>query len=140
MPVATWSADGLWSQPTGSPPEVRLRLRAQAQAWMTCQRCLQPLAVPLAVDRTFRFARDEDEAARLDEEEDQEDVLAMTRALDLPALVEDELILALPIVPRHETCPQPLPWRAETSTPPPGIEATSAAPAHPFAVLAKLKP
>jgi uncharacterized protein len=31
------------------------------------------------------------------------------RALDLRALVEDELILALPMVPRHDVCPEPLP-------------------------------
>jgi uncharacterized protein len=36
------------------------------------------------------------------------------RGLDLTALVEDELILALPLVPRHETCPQPLPGQVAT--------------------------
>jgi uncharacterized protein len=39
----------------------------------------------------------------------EDDVLALTRALDLQELVEDELLLALPLVPRHEVCPQALP-------------------------------
>ena len=29
--------------------------------------------------------------------------------MDLRELVEDELLLGLPLVPRHEDCPQPLP-------------------------------
>jgi uncharacterized protein len=35
-------------------------------------------------------------------------VLALPRTLDLRELVEDELLLALPLVPRHDTCPVPL--------------------------------
>jgi len=133
-----WSAEGLWSQPAGDEPQARLRLRVQATVWLTCQRCLQPVAVPLEIDRTLRFARGEDEAARLDEEGD-EDVLALTRALDLPALVEDELILALPLVPRHATCPQPLPWPAPGAAPPGPVEAMPGPAAHPFAALQALK-
>lgn len=133
-----WSAEGLWSQPAGDEPQVRLRLRVQASVWLSCQRCLQPVAVPLEIDRTLRFARGEDEAARLDEE-GEEDVLALTRALDLPALVEDELILALPLVPRHATCPQPLPWPGtETSAPAQAVTPPAPAP-HPFAALQALK-
>jgi uncharacterized protein len=136
-PQVQWSAEGLWSQPLGDQPQPRLRLRAQTTVWLTCQRCLQPVALPLEIDRTLRFARDEDEAARLDEEEEEEDVLALPRALDLPALLEDELILALPIVPQHETCPQALPWSGEPAVPPGGVPDVDA-PEHPFAVLKQL--
>lgn len=131
-----WSAEGLWSQPLGDQPQLRLRLRARTTVWLTCQRCLQSVALPLEIDQTVRFARDEDEAARLDEEE-EEDVLALTRSLDLHALLEDELILALPIVPQHETCPQSLPWSGVPSAPP-GEAPDADAPEHPFAVLKQL--
>jgi uncharacterized protein len=133
-----WSAEGLWSQPAGDEPQVRLRLRVRASVWLACQRCLQPVAVPLQIDRTLRFARGEDEAARLDEE-GEEDVLELTRALDLPALVEDELILALPLVPRHDTCPQPLPWPGAQTAPPAQAEAAPEPAVHPFAALQALK-
>ena len=132
-----WSAEGLWSQPLGDQPQIRLRLRARTSVWLTCQRCLQPVALPLEVDRTLRFARDEDEAARLDEEEEDEDVLALPRALDLGALLEDELILALPIVPRHDTCPQALPWSGEPSVPTGTVAEVPQE--HPFAALGRLK-
>ena len=49
-------------------------------------------------------------------------MLALSRALDLRELVEDELLLALPLVPRHEVCPEP----AAVSTPEP--EAPASAP------------
>jgi uncharacterized protein len=60
------------------------------------------------VDRHFRFVRDEATAAALDEEMEDE-VLELPRSLDLRELVEDEMLLALPLVPRHAQCPEPLP-------------------------------
>lgn len=128
---AHWRARGESRPVTGGAPEVWLHLDAQAEVHLECQRCLQPMAAALAVQRSFRFVAGEDEAARLDEES-EDDVLALSRAFDLPALVEDELILALPLVPRHDECPQPLPV--------PAAEPDAAAePEHPFAALAALR-
>jgi uncharacterized protein len=107
--AVTWSARGSHKAVTGGEPEIRLHLRAHTALQMSCQRCLQPVAVVLDVQPTLRFVRDEPQAEALDEGSDEEDVLALTAALDLQALTEDELILALPLVPRHAHCPQPLP-------------------------------
>jgi len=99
---------------------------------LECQRCLQPMRLPLHAERRIFFVDGEDEAAVLDAET-EDDVLALQRALDLPALIEDELLLALPLVPRHEVCPDPLP-RAFVD------DDSAVAPAdNPFAVLAALK-
>ena len=87
--------------------QIWLHLQAQAELDLTCQRCLQAFRQPLHVDRWLRFVNEESEAAALDVDSD-DDVLALERHLDAQALVEDELLLALPIVPRHEVCPQPL--------------------------------
>jgi uncharacterized protein len=127
-----WSARGALRRPGALEPEVWLHLQARACVWMTCQRCLQPVAVPVEIDRRLRFVRGEDEAARLDAES-EDDVLELERTLDLPALVEDELLLALPLVPRHDRCPQPLTPAAES---PPADEQP---PRSPFAALAALK-
>jgi uncharacterized protein len=131
-----WQAEGLFRQPAGDAPQLRLHLRASARVWLTCQRCLQPAVHELQVDRTVRFVPSEEEAARLDEES-EEDVLALPQALDLPELIEDELILALPIVPRHEECPEPLSWQPHALSA--EAEPAGAEPAHPFAALAKLR-
>ena len=66
------------------------------------------MVLPLGVDRRLFFVAGEDAAAALDTESD-DDVLALEPFLDLRGLVEDELLLALPLVPRHEVCPEPLP-------------------------------
>lgn len=98
-----WTAQGLVRQPTGSEPQPWVRLGIRARLAMTCQRCLNTVDLPIDLDREFRFVRSEDEAAELDAELD-EDVLVLSRRFDLLELVEDELLLALPLVPRHEDC------------------------------------
>ena len=126
-----WSASGQWRPVIGGEAEVWLHLTAGTTVLLECQRCLQPMTQALQVDRAFRFVRGEAEAARLDEEL-EDDVLELPPRLDLHALVEDELILALPLVPRHERCPAPLPLPA-------GAEVAEAAPPNPFAALAALR-
>jgi uncharacterized protein len=102
-----WSARGELRMVRGSENQVWLHLSASARLPLECQRCLKPIDTALAVARDFLFVHGEDAAAQLDADSD-DDVLALTRALDLRALVEDELLLALPLVPRHEVCPEPL--------------------------------
>lgn len=120
----------------GGDDEVWLELHARAEVPRECQRCLQPVALAIVVDRRFVFVAGEERAAELDAESDDE-VLALTRSLDLHELVEDELLLALPVVPRHDVCPSPLPLPGGADTAPAD---EGAAPAeNPFAVLAALK-
>lgn len=128
-----WRVEGARRAMAGGAPDPLLQLQARATVRLTCQRCLQPVDVTLEVACSFRFVADEAEAERLDEEADDEDVLALPPRgrLDLLPLVEDELILAVPLVPRHETCPEPLPLPEDT------LEAP--AEEHPFAALAALK-
>ena len=116
--------------------EERLGADRQRQRWvrlgvacnvrMTCQRCLEPVAIALSVERAVRFVATEAEAERLDLES-EDDVLATSRRFDLLELVEDELVLALPTVPRHEVCQPPAALGGEA--------ATSAPRANPFEVL-----
>lgn len=106
--VVRWSAQGALRNPRHLQPQVWLRLQAEVPLQLTCQRCLQPVAVAVAVDRLFRFVADEATAAAQDDAA-EEDVLVLSRAFDLPALLEDELLMALPVAPRHDLCPEPLP-------------------------------
>ena len=64
----------------------------------------------MRVDRYFRFVKDEDTAAALDDETEDE-VLALPKTLNLRDLVEDEMLLALPLVPRHDVCPEAIPMQ-----------------------------
>jgi uncharacterized protein len=130
--LVAFQAAGERRRQGGGESHARLQLALETRVKLTCQRCLGPVEAPLAVDRWFHFVAGETQAAELDADS-EEDVLAITRSLDLHALAEDELLLALPLVPRHEVCLQPpLPAASEAS------DDEAAAP-NPFAVLAGLK-
>ncbi|MES2959705.1 MAG: DUF177 domain-containing protein [Pseudomonadota bacterium] len=129
-----WVARGEQRDVAGAAPEIWLQLAARATIWRECQRCLQPVALQLDVARAFRFVADEATAEALDADS-EDDILALPRRLDLHALVEDELLLALPLVPMHVECPQELPRSAGDT---PGEDTPAASP-KPFAALAGLR-
>ena len=128
-----WQVQGRMVPVTGGAAQVGLHLQAEAELTMQCQRCLTPVVTPLLAERDFLFVADEATAEAMDEESDA-DVLVISRDFDVLSLVEDELILALPLVPRHEVCPQHLPAGAADEA----FEAASERP-NPFAALAALK-
>jgi len=129
-PVA-WQARGELRLVRGAAAQVWLHVAAHTAIGLECQRCLQTVPLVLDAQRSFLFVHGETAAAELDADS-EDDVLALTRALDLRELLEDELLLSLPLVPRHEVCPQPLPIRHE------GAELPGE-PVNPFAALAALK-
>jgi uncharacterized protein len=135
-PAVRWTLVGeSRREPRSTEAQIWLKLEATASVSLTCQRCLQPVQEQLQLSHAFRFVRDEDEAASLDTDS-EEDVLALTRSLDTLELLEDELLLALPLVPRHAVCPQPLP--VPTAELPADEEVEDERP-NPFAALAALK-
>jgi len=103
-----WTLRGELRAVRNDAPQVWLHLLGRAELRLACQRCLAPVPVVLEVDRRFLFVDGEDRAAALDAEMD-DDVLALPRRLDVHELLEDELLLALPLVPRHARCPTALP-------------------------------
>jgi uncharacterized protein len=130
-----WQVQGeTRTQRYGAKAQVWLHLQATAQVPMTCQRCLFEASIALAIDQSYRFVSTEDEA--LDEDEDsEEDILVLSRDFDVLELLEDELIMALPPVPKHEACPQAPKFEAADADFSTGGEARP----NPFAVLQKLK-
>jgi uncharacterized protein len=73
-----------------------------AQLELTCQRCLGALTLALRLGPRFHLVAGEQELPRLEDEEEDVDYLVAGAHLDLRFLVEDELLLALPIAPMHE--------------------------------------
>ena len=129
-----WSAHGEMLNPSHHHPQVWVHLQAEATLPLVCQRCLTPVDVELAVDRSFRFVADEATAAAEDDDA-EEDLLALSRSFDLLELVEDELLMEVPVAPMHETCPEPVKMSAAD----PDFETAGAQRENPFAVLGKLK-
>lgn len=133
-PTVDWTARAELRQGPAGAEQIWLHLTADATIALTCQRCLQPVGVPLATDRWFRFVADE-ATAEAEDADVEEDLLVLTPSFDLLELVEDELLMDVPLVPAHELCLVDLPREV----------ADEGAPTHaddrpnPFAVLSGLK-
>jgi uncharacterized protein len=97
---------------------------------LRCERCNGPMEFVLEREVPFRFAQDERELNALPLEDDEVEEVVGSPAMDLLAWVEDEAILSLPLVPRHEDCALPY---AEVP------DAGGPARPNPFAALARLK-
>ena len=112
-----------------------LELRAEATLPLVCQRTLNRFELPVTIGQRLGLIRDEREEAALPE--GYEPVLVPADgALRLADMIEDELILAVPVVPlsEHGLLVDDMVWQ-EADT---GAAGETAA-ASPFAVLARLK-
>ena len=89
--------DGVYSYPC-------LTMVCEAQLNVPCIRCLEGIEHSVRVDRHFRLVRSDTEAAALDPEASDHDVMAVDDQWHLLDILEDELLLALPMMPRHENC------------------------------------
>jgi uncharacterized protein len=80
-----------------------LRLSVRGSVKLPCQRCLDPIQVPIVIDAELQLA---ESAREISEADDEIDRVLASRNMDVAWLVEDEVILALPMSPRHEECVQ----------------------------------
>jgi uncharacterized protein len=85
-------------------PCLRISVRGCVQ--LPCQRCLEPFPIPIAIEAELLLAGTLREISEADDDIDR--VLA-SRCMDIGQLVEDEMILALPMVPRHASCGRAFP-------------------------------
>ena len=90
------------------------------------QRCLEGIDYPVRVRSVLELISDEEDLTQEEIEDDSKDFLPAEKALDVVALIEDEIILNLPTAPRHEAC----------VLPEAGVQAEKVSP---FAVLQSLK-
>lgn len=102
-----------------------LRCEVQGALKLLCQRCLEPMDYRLQLDSSLMLASDE--PALEDEDPDTPDCIPNQRDMSVTALVEDEILLALPMAPHHaeDVCR--------------GRPAADTGKLHPFAALARLK-
>ncbi len=105
---------------------------ARAVLQMECQRCSQVMSLNVEADINVAFVTSEQQAGRVSD--GYEPCVVEDERLRLSCLIEDELILALPIVATHEdtNCQS---WFRENSEP----ELVKTQKDNPFAVLAALK-
>jgi uncharacterized protein len=104
-----------------------LAVRVDADLPLTCQRTLEVYSQPVHVDQRLGLIAEESEEAALPP--GYEPLLIADGAVSLADVIEDELILALPVVPLKPGAP--LEWRDEGD-----VEESEP---NPFAALAGLR-
>lgn len=111
----------------GGDGKLCLWLSVSGELRLSCQRCLQPLLLPLQFESRLLLVPAG--ASWPDEElvDDSADAIEAQAEQSLASLVEEEVLLALPLAPRHESCALPAGSGAD------------ARPASPFAALVRIK-
>ena len=107
----------------------QLEIEVDGQLHLQCQRCLGALDYDVAVRNRLLLLPRGVEPEDLDDPE-APDAIEVSPELDIEALIEDEVLLSLPLAPRHPegSCQSRLRSRVEATEPP-----------KPFAELAALK-
>ncbi|WP_018912365.1 DUF177 domain-containing protein [Thiomonas sp. FB-6] len=127
-----WELQGWVRDDASGQAQQLVRLRVEGDLPMLCQRCLQT-SWHHVDDTVVLLLVDQEPQLGAEELESDEEAFCARHPVDLVELVEDQLILALPLVPMHESCPQALPVQAGE------VQAEKDVPVSPFAVLAGLR-
>jgi len=91
----------------GGRGESLLHLEVSGLLPLACQRCLEAVSFNLDVDSLLELIPVGGDMSQDELEDDTRDFLPVERELDVMELVEDEILLALPVAPRHEKCGLP---------------------------------
>jgi uncharacterized protein len=103
-----------------------LQVAIAGEPTLCCQRCLGGVKFPLDIRSRLQLIAPGEDWPDEDLADDSADAVAAEKALAVLSLIEDEVLLALPIAPTHEQCESPL-------------ENASGHDSSPFAALVALK-
>lgn len=116
---------------------LHLAFTLTGDVWLTCQRCLQPIAIDLSDDYDIALLENDSQVRLVNDEQDylllDEIVTEQSpeRLLPFKKLVEDEILLKIPMAPKHDDCEMSVEQFGEI----PEEEENE----NPFAALASLK-
>ena len=102
----------------------------KTQFIMLCMRCMQPMSWTIDAKTALILLKDGQSSD--DIPDDYEGISLTITPISLTSLIEDELILALPLVARHTVCPSNEYVLSENVTEP-------LTPSNPFHILSELK-
>jgi len=117
---------------------VILAGKIETEAKLICQRCMKEMDLPIALDFQLAFVRSEAEMERLPE--GYEVTLIENMPMMLSDIIEDEILLALPPIPKHldDSCSSEIAkgWSSEQTN---ETNTENVKRDNPFDVLAGLK-
>ena len=97
----TWSVQSRFTHSPGSEPNPILDLSLNGKLHLICQRCLKPFALDLVEKRQFLLLASEADADAYPIEDDELEPLVASQHFDLLETIEDEILLSLPLIPKH---------------------------------------
>jgi len=115
---------------SGENGKPRLVLAVSGELILVCQRCLGPMVFPLAIESTLEPVKGGESFLPLEDEDDLIDTIPADAAMDVRALIEEEVVLSLPIAPVHDM---------EECTAAERMRKLAPGKSNPFEVLAALK-
>ena len=104
-----------------------MRYRVEADVEVNCQRCLAAMPQTLVCEGGITLFVSEEKLEAAVGADDELDAILAEDTFDVTALIEDEIIMGLPLSPKHDDCGTEHLERAKADKP------------NPFAVLATLK-
>lgn len=118
----------------------RIHGSVQAQVNVVCQRCLEPMALRLEEPLCLALVSSEAMARELPDNMDPWLMTPDNDELLTSDIIEDQLILAMPVVSRHQQCSAGSPAQQKLDELQKAADTVSdAGTQNPFAVLARLK-
>lgn len=85
----------------GAKGEPLLICSMDGKLVLQCQRCLEALEYPLRIESQLRLVQGATQFDELDDGDEDVDSIPVSAEMDVLALVEDEILLSLPISPLH---------------------------------------
>ncbi|CAB3659571.1 Uncharacterized ACR, COG1399 [Achromobacter denitrificans] len=149
--LVTWSVRGEMGKSGLLLDRPLLHVHVQANPVLVCQRCNEPFVYPIDSEVLLQLVKSEadlDDDTSYGEQSDEDDEgeegkgfvsnlpekVVGSHHFDLLAQIEDELILSVPYVPKHDVCPGAQANAGEAPPEEPAVKRPS-----PFAVLEQLK-
>ena len=96
-----WAVNTFFDGVAGGQPRLKMNLSLKGQMQLICQRCMQPCLVQIDESRQFVFLANEALADAFPMEDDALEPLVMSSQFDLLGTIEDEILLSLPLIPKH---------------------------------------
>jgi uncharacterized protein len=131
-----WEIQSCFEDSPGSEPLQTLNLGLKGRIHLICQRCLLDCAVDLAEKRRFVLLATEDLADDYPIEDEDCEALVASQHFNLLETIEDEVLLSLPLIPKHPESfcePHALSFGDEEE------EGPSEKPENPFNILKNMK-
>jgi len=98
-------ADAALSATSHTVSQPYLTLSIKGKTWLECQRCMKAFELPLQIQALYRVMETEAQADALALDDSEAEVIVGSPTFDLIDLIDEEVVLSLPMVPKHDVCP-----------------------------------